>query len=122
MTYGRCHISGKSSAHRRARRVLPKTLIDDLPPQLREAHELVMELRNREVGHRVGAGEHFAVLAVQEQPGGPVVQVATVRTSFTFDRVNGLRELATEVLQRVHQLDVREEAELMKRLQQRGIS
>ncbi len=122
MTYGRCHISGKSSAHRRTRRVCPKTLIDDLPPELREAHERVMELRNREVGHKVGAGEHCAVLAVQHQPSGPVVQVATMLTSFLFDRVEGLRELATEVLQRVRELDAREEVELMKRLRERGVS
>ncbi len=91
-----------------------------LPPELREAHGRVMELRNREVRYRVGAGEHCAVLAVQHQPGGPVVQVATVLTCFLFDRVEGLRELATEVLRRVRELDVREKVELMEQLRERG--
>ncbi len=81
-----------------------------------------MELRNREVGHRVGAGEQCEVLAVHDQPGGPVVHLATVRASFTFDKVEGLRELATEMLKRVGELQAREGAELMQRLRERGVS
>src|SRR4051812_34193952 len=50
ITYGRCHTTGRSSAHRRARRVLPKAVIDGLPPHLQEAHKQYKDLRDEEVG------------------------------------------------------------------------
>jgi hypothetical protein len=122
ITYGRCHTSGRSSAHRRARRILPKALIDGLPTQLQEKHELYKELRNREVGHRAGAGEDCRVLAVHDQPGGPVVQIATVMVSFPVAMVDGLRELAAELLTRVEGLRAQEEATLLARLMERGVN
>jgi hypothetical protein len=122
ITYGRCHTTGRSSAHRRARRVLPKAVIDGLPPHLQEAHKQYKDLRDEEVGHRAGAGEHCRVLAIHDQPGGPVTQVGTVMLHFPIGKVDGLRELATEVLQRVWALDTEEAAALMTRLSERGVS
>ncbi len=75
ITYGRCFTTGKSALGKRPRRKMPPEALDVLGPDLRKAHEDVVEMRNRHVGHRVGDTSGVRVVAFHEYVGGPPVGV-----------------------------------------------
>lgn len=75
VTYGRCFISGRSALGKRSRRRMPSEALDMLGPELRQAHEDVMEMRNQHVGHRVGETSGVRVIAFHDHVGGPPVAV-----------------------------------------------
>jgi len=119
ITYGRCFTSGKSAIGKRSRRKMPTEALDTLSPELREAHEQVMELRNRHVGHRVGEAGAVRVVAVHEYIGGPPLGVGCLRVHMILpDNHVDLPRLAHSLLSYLQPLADREADAVLGRLQQ----
>jgi len=123
ITYGRCFTSGKSAIGKRSRRKMPKEALDSLSPELRKAHEQVMELRNRHVGHRVGEAGAVRVVAVHEYIGGPPVGIGYLHVHMILpDNHVELPKLAHSLLSYLQPLADREADAVLRRLQQeRGV-
>lgn len=70
MAYGRCFVSGQGTAGRRPR--LLEDFVAELEPELRDAHEYLLHLRDNRIGHHIAGstgqlGEvYFGVVSVAE--------------------------------------------------------
>jgi hypothetical protein len=118
ITYGRCFTSGKSALGKRPRRRMPDEALSGLTPQLRAAHELVMQLRNKHVGHRVGETSGVRVVAVHEEIGGPPVGVAWLRVHLVLpDNYGDLEEVTQGLLEHLRPLAEQEAQAILARLQ-----
>ena len=70
VAYGRCFVSGQGTAGRRPR--LLEGFVADLDPELREAHEYLLHLRDNRIGHHIAGSVgqigdvYFGVLSLTE--------------------------------------------------------
>jgi hypothetical protein len=113
IAYGRCHMNGRSSTDSKTtRRRFPTRVLTQLSEEQAALHSRVMDMRNWEVGHRVGAGQRAIVLAYADALDGPprgIVRILHQRSMEAAD-LDGLDELCQHLLQLLTALSHQEEA------------
>ncbi len=118
IAYGRCFTNGRSALGKRHRRKMPSEALKVFGPDLRRAHDEVMELRNQHVGHRVGEASAVRVIAFHEYVGGPPVGVGHLQLHMVLpDSHVELPKLAHSLLGYLKPLAERELQALTVRVQ-----
>jgi hypothetical protein len=97
IAYGRCFARGRSAFGHGTRHAIPQEIIDALPAELREVHELAVNLRHQNVAHRLDDNAQSRVVAILqpiETPGVRAAQTEVFHLAPGIDRARQFHGLA----------------------------